>query len=221
MGDNFGTNQHWPLRCCDHGPSLQSFSAAREKQPGPRPLRTVDHPYGLPRKELTEHEYKELSTANFLAIMSANAFRSAVNIGAAAILENPAPRVGKPSIFLFQELVDIAGLPGVYQTEFHQCMLGASTAKPTRLLICKADLRHLCKSCNHPSMEWSWTDLEGKQRTSWAPHPPLVGRLINGRYATREAAAYPYALNKALVKAVVSVGRRWQGPRPSQTTPTG
>eukprot|EP00974_Lingulodinium_polyedra_P029020 2797490-Lingulodinium_polyedra.AAC.1 len=45
--------------------------------------------------------------------------------------------------------------------------------------------------------------------SSVRPHPPLAGRKRPaGEYATKAAAAYPAAFNRALVRAAVGRGRR-------------
>ena len=47
-----------------------TFSRARHRPPGPRPLRSVDKPYGLPKAELTDKEWEQLRLGNFFAIKS-------------------------------------------------------------------------------------------------------------------------------------------------------
>ena len=188
------------------GPPCSTFSRAREKQPGPRPLRSEAFPYGLPREELTEPERKELKLGNFFMLMSAAACRAAIEAGTPGVMENPEPFAGHASAFLFDEWRSIADTPGVSTINFDQCKLGAETAKPTRLLVWGVDLSGMHEvRCDHSHRCWAWSDAQGRPRRSWGPHPPLVGRKRgNGEYATRAAAAYPAKLNERLVEAALA-----------------
>ena len=58
-----------------------TFSPLREKQPGPKPLRSVDHPQGLPRDQLTQAEQKQVKEANILVDRSAEAAETALEKG--------------------------------------------------------------------------------------------------------------------------------------------
>eukprot|EP00974_Lingulodinium_polyedra_P107574 10411511-Lingulodinium_polyedra.AAC.1 len=50
--------------------------------------------------------------------------------------------------------------------------------------------------------------------SAYRPRPPLVGRKRpSGEYATKATAAYPAALNRALVRAAVERGRRCLPPK--------
>ena len=188
------------------GPPCSTFSRARERQPGPRPLRSAALPYGLPREELTEPERKELKQGNFFMLMAAAACRAAHEVGTPGVLENPEPVDGHASAFLFDEWRSLAQTQGVTTINFDQCKLGAETAKPTRLLVWGVDLSSIQQvRCDHPHRCWAWSDAQGRPRRSWGPHPPLVGRRRgNGEYATKAAAAYPAELNKRLVEAAVA-----------------
>ena len=191
------------------GPPCSTFSRAREKPGGPRPLRSADAPYGLPREGLTEPEKKELKLGNFYMIMAAAVFRAAMAVSVPAVFENPEPVQGHPSAFLLDEYQALAREQGVATVNFDQCCLGAETTKPTRLLASGLDLSGLAgQRCNHTAQCWAWVDLQGRPRRSWGPHPPLVGRKrSDGQFATRAAAAYPADMNRALVQAVLKASR--------------
>ena len=194
------------------GPPCSTFSRARTRQPGPRPLRSAEAPYGLPREQLTEAERKELAHGNFFVLMAAAAFRTAVAAQVPVVLENPQPVPGHASAFQLDEWRELAATPGVHTIDFDQCRLGAETAKPTRLLAWGVDLSAIHKQrCDHPYRCWAWADLEGRPRRHWGPHPPLAGRRrSNGDFATKAAAAYPTDFNKFLVDAALAPA---EGPR--------
>ena len=187
------------------GPPCSTFSRARERPPGPRPLRSADQPYGLPREELTDSEHKELKLGNFYMLAAASAFRAAMTAGATAVFENPEPVAGYASVFMFTELQALASDPQVSVINFDQCRFGAETSKPTRLLVHGCDLTDAQGlRCNHQHKCWAWADTQGRPRRSWGPHPPLAGRRRkNGDFATKAAAAYPSDLNRRLVNACV------------------
>ena len=203
------------------GPPCSTFSRARERQPGPRPLRSFEAPYGLPREELTEAERKDLKLGNFFMLMAAAAFRTAIDAGVPVVFENPEPVQGYASAFQFDEWQQIAVMPGVGTIDFDQCSMGAETAKPTRLLTWGVDLSSIHgRRCDHPHRCWAWSDAQGRPRRSWGPHPPLVGRRrSNGEYATRAAAAYPAAFNEPLVSTAVSPAAGSHTTRPPRPPP--
>ena len=53
------------------GTPCATFSVARNRPPGPRPLRSPDQPYGLPRAQLSPKEQEELRLGTFFAVQSA------------------------------------------------------------------------------------------------------------------------------------------------------
>eukprot|EP00974_Lingulodinium_polyedra_P029317 2824236-Lingulodinium_polyedra.AAC.1 len=53
------------------GTPCTTFSAVWRGPPGPRPLRSADHPYGFPKKSLTPKEWEEVRLGNYFAIKSA------------------------------------------------------------------------------------------------------------------------------------------------------
>ena len=71
--------------------------------------------------------------------------------------------------------------------DFHQCMFGALSTKPTRFLYWNGRFDTLACRCDHPR-----TVRNGRR---WASHPPLAGRDEHGNFKTRAASAYPTRLN--------------------------
>ena len=68
-------------------------------------------------------------------------------------------------------------------------------------------LSPLVKLCNHQPSWQQWKDWQGHPRKAWRKHPPLVGRLVHGRPAPTEAAAYPFRMILQLARFITSVGR--------------
>ena len=197
------------------GTPCNTFSRAREKPPGPRPLRSVEKPMGLSPSELTDRELQQLKEGNFFALKSAEMAKLCWKHNVGWAIENPAPFAGHVSLFYIDALTEVAALSGVSFVEFDQCMYMGETTKPTRVLFFGVDFSGLRVTCNHPKRWWYYTDPRGNERRTWSAHPPLAGRQREGgEFATKQAAAYPGRLNVEIVKRIISRGR---AVLPSQT----
>ena len=185
------------------GPPCETFSHARQVQPGPRPLRSFERPYGLPKSELWPDEWEQLRMGNLLALRNAEACKSIHQAGGAFIIENPREWEGSPAIWLLDEYKELASLPGVEQMVIDQCGFGAASQKPTRLMYARVHLEVAAYSCKHPKRQF-W-DNRGK--AYWAAHERLVGRKdASGQWATRAAAAWPAKLNDIFTSVIVHAG---------------
>ena len=120
------------------GTPCTTFSRAREVRPGPPPLRDLDHPYGQFSLTLQQHEQVRLGT--FYALKTAEAATEAHSRGIPFAIENPGPWEGHISMFVLPEFVALASFPGVQAVNLDQCMVGAETTKPTRVLYYKVPL---------------------------------------------------------------------------------
>jgi len=190
------------------GTPCTTFSRARQGPPGPPPLRSLEHIYGFPKPSLSQADWDDVQLGNYFAIQSARMATLALNRGVGFGIENPAPWPGFPSIFLLPEFQTLASAAGVSSVDFDQCPFGSETAKPTRVLYAFVDFSTLQGKCNHPKQWWSFTDWWGQPQRHFGAHPPLFNRRRDsGEPATKAAAAYPYALNKAIVRAVIARGR--------------
>ena len=184
------------------GTPCETASIARTGPPGPRPLRSPEHIYGLPRDQLTEEEYQQVRLGTYFALKTHELMQLCLQLGIPWVIENPDPSGNPVSLFNLPEWRQLAALPGVSAWDFHQCPMGAETAKPTRMLAWRVDLRGLLGRCTHPAQEWQWQDHRWRWRTSWGPHPPLKGRRReDGTMATKAAAAYPREMNRRLAVA--------------------
>ena len=183
------------------GTPCETFSNLRnEDDGGPRPLRDLDNILGIPG--LRGSEFRQIRDANDLVHFSATVCRIMYLLGRPFILENPRPWQGKATLFAFPDIVDLLQAPGVETVDFDQCMFGAETTKPTRLLFFKVNLKPMVKfKCNHPIQRWKRTLKDGSIEVYMAPHESLVGRWrdnpVTGKRerASKALAAYPGELN--------------------------
>jgi hypothetical protein len=79
-----------------------------------------------------------------------------------------------PSLFATQELQALCQYAGLITVRLHQCAFGASSKKPTRLVLSDFQTWRLQKSCPHNHK-----------------HAPLIGRAADGGFKTTPAAKYP------------------------------
>ena len=185
------------------GTPCSTFSKARGHGPGPRPLRSVQHIYGLPKSDLWDSEFQQVKEGTFFALKTSELATAAHSLGIPFGIENPEPWEGHVSLFLLPEVQRLAELPGIAVNDFDQCQLGAETAKPTRLLSSGLGLGHWSWRCNHKKKHWSYIDWKGNKCSKWGAHPPLVGRRReDGRPATAGAAAYPTEMNRLLAEII-------------------
>jgi len=194
------------------GTPCETASRARNGPPGPRPLRSAAHIYGLPKSQLTKAEHDQVRQGTYFALQSAKLAQLACQLRIPWVIENPDPAGNPCSLFNLPEWLRLAATPGVQHLDFHQCALGAESTKPTRLLFYLVDVSALAGKCNHTRQHWQFTDLRGHPRTTFAAHPPLAGRRReDGTFATKAAAAWPGEMNRRLAHALANT---WPGPHP-------
>eukprot|EP00435_Cladocopium_sp_Y103_P017556 s2656_g4.t1 len=136
-----------------------SFSPLRERPPGPRPLRSVQHIEGLPSAQLTQSEQKQVKEANILVKRSYTAAAYQNKCKKPWGLENPKHPDDKPQLWMMPLIVKLAEVRDVIKVDFDQCRTGLSTTKPTRLLVKRIDLSELAGlRCNHEKTERTRSD---------------------------------------------------------------
>lgn len=109
-----------------------TFSPLREKQPGPRVLRTLDHITGVPGA--TKAEEAQLRDANVLVHRSYKVADRTQQQDKPWGIENPDHPEGKPSLWLMPRIKEIPTWTGIDEALFDQCVTGLETTKPTKLL---------------------------------------------------------------------------------------
>ena len=110
----------------------ETFSPLREKQPGPRPLRSAESIMGLPKEQLTRAEQKQVKESNILVFKTAEALNTQHALGKAYGLENPDHQVGKPSLWLMPHIKAILDKKDVIEVNFDHFRVGLHTTKPTK-----------------------------------------------------------------------------------------
>lgn len=194
------------------GPPCTTFSKARTGPPGPRPLRSAAHPYGLPRSDLSLAEQDAVAEGTLYALQTLQFLDACHRRGVAFALESPEPVAGVTSIFDLPEAQRLARAPGVRQVDFDQCRWGAESKKPTRILYFGLALEGLEHRCDHAIKWHHWTDFRGRARWSHGTHPPLKDRLnAAGKFATSAAQAYPAGLIAALAASVAQRAAHFRG----------
>ena len=185
-----------------------TFSASRLFQsipPGPPPVRSSDHPDGLPDEEIDPKYKRELRLTNTLLERTAQIIMAARNSPkkTTIILENPADRsipgtkqygndtTKHGSIWAtspFKQLKD--AIPDSSMVTFAYCRFGSEYQKYTTLWYTNEagpvldQLNSPVYQCNH------------------AKHPKVAGgRLPDGSWASAAAATYPAQLNIRLAMA--------------------
>ena len=184
------------------GTPCETYSALREQQPGPRPLRSEEEIMGL-SSGLTAAEQKQLKEGNLHTLYSAQVLKECFEAGVAFTMENPEPL--KPvSIFNTLAFKEVARLMGVTYVDFDQCRVGCEAKKPTRLLYFKTKHIHLSElRCNHEEREWK----DAKGNTYKAPHERVAQRKRINRegkeeYASKALGNYPPEFCKVLARDI-------------------
>lgn len=135
---------------------------------GPRPLRSLEHPWGLPH--LTDSERSRVELANQLTASFCSALRRK---GICWSVENP----GRSYMWELPPFIELSMRATFH--DFDACMHGGLRAKWATFLS-NGDLSDLCLRCDgsHEHLDW--------------------GVLPDGTFSTAEEAEYPDALCKSL-----------------------
>ena len=162
-------------------PSCGTASRAREKAPGPPPLRSDAHPDGLPHLNQRDRERVETANASYEAMV--NLATLLVTLGKSFSIENP-----KNSLFWKCTCVQtfLASLTKYHICEFQHCMHGGRRNKfthwfsynPRNIEVDMFQSLHLLCDNKH-------------DHAKWAPYKDEHGKIV---YPTAEEAAYPELL---------------------------
>ena len=171
------------------GTPCSTFSMARavKMKNGPRPLRSLEHPLGLPT--LGAAEKQQALLGNTLLDKSVEAALAVLAEGGDFSLENPEKS-------LLWNMPPIQFLKIMYPTfvvSFDQCCFGSLHLKPTAVLTSQALLQALSARC------------KGGHK-----HVPLKGKVWNKKdrewvFRTKAAQVYPKPLCEAIAQKVSGV----------------
>ena len=120
-------------------PPCSSWSRALfNRKPGPRPVRDRRHPWGYPW--LQKKDFARCHNGNIFVRFSLQACHAAFSCGCKFLLEHPedlgVTRDGfsPASIFNLSEMSELITETSACTSAFYQCLLGASSCKPTRIV---------------------------------------------------------------------------------------
>ena len=159
------------------GPPCGTSSRAREIRrfngKCPLPLRSTEHPNGLPH--LRGVDKRKVDTANVLYALTGAIMKHATDLGILATIENPLRSHMWRTSFLTRPLCDLSLFP----VQFHHCMYGATRRKRTKLLCNHECFRSLELECDNNHVHDAW------------------GVTPTGSWATAAEVEYPFQLCQA------------------------
>ena len=194
---------------------------------GPRPLRTVLHPWGMPWLEGAKLE--KVASSNCMirfCLKVIQLIRTMPGVGfllehpenLGSVSSRPSPVVRPASIWELPEVQAMAA-DQTFSVAFYQCGLGAKSRKPTRFLSNIAGFKEL------GSTQWPKLDKQGCYVGPLPPfcacgrsHSGLIKRSAEDAFATTEAASYPPQLDTFIAFAVWDFAKNHS---PSPSSPFG
>eukprot|EP00435_Cladocopium_sp_Y103_P007620 s887_g2.t1 len=183
----------------------KTYSALREIQPGPKPLRSPTEVMGI-KEGLSPSERKLIKEGNEHTEFSAQVMKKAHKTYIPFGVENPEP-LNPVSIFSTPWFTAIAGLKNVHNADFDQCRVGCEAKKPTRLMSYRIDFRKLNgQRCNHEVKKF--VDAKGNEYS--AAHERVAQRRRKRsdgteEYASKALGNYPSEFCKEIADAISKV----------------
>ena len=171
------------------GPPCETWSKAREQyyanQQGPRPVRTIEHPYGM--QQLRLKELTQLLVGNDLL---GAAVISVTLLGCFMLMEHPQepPSEFSPAIWKLSIVKLLLQQPDIRRLRIWQGHYGSRSPKPTDLL------------CVHLTSDI--TEIFERHKTRLTlPKTMSIGKDESGRFKTQALKAYPAPLWAAIAQA--------------------
>ena len=205
-------------------PPCNTFSRARHhfRQGGPRPLRSAAWPLGFPWLRVQDQEV--VQTANFFIFQCMEAAKRMHAKQKFFWWEHPED-LGKTkagdlpaSIWQLQGLRELVETTGASSWAIHQCIFGAMTSKPTRLI---SNL----PNCLQHGVHWPVFDDGGFYSGPLGAcphdaHPPLLGFNVElQKWNTADSAAYPEGMCKAIALDIISALQSCMAAQGEHATP--
>ena len=175
-----------------NGSPCSTWSRVRYRPGGPPPLRSREHPFGLPSNSNTQQ--KHCNVHNMLLRNSWSILLAISLAGGLVSNEHPADpmRHPYPSTWVLPFVKRIERLAGMFRVIFPQCLWGLASKKMT------------CISANLDGLQE--LDVYGDSSCRHQFHEILMGRDEEGRFKTRRAQTYPPQLCEKLAELYV---RNW------------
>eukprot|EP00438_Fugacium_kawagutii_P012136 Skav222185 [mRNA] locus=scaffold3784:94010:96064:+ [translate_table: standard] len=190
------------------GPPCETWSAARwepvqlpdgSTRPGPRPLRTVVHPWGT--RFLTLRELRQVGTGSVLLLHTWLLETGIALQGGGCVKEHPSEPVRAEAASTWTTRTHEQWIMRLHEACRHHILqyhYGSVAVKPT-------DLRVL----NLGSPESTLNDLSlGADWTRTRPSQVLLGRGQDGTYRTAAAKEYPIHLSRSIAFCLINGLRR-------------
>ncbi len=174
------------------GTPCNTYSRARDRQPGPPPLRSDVHVMGLPG--LRAHDAVKVAEGNLFMRFSVQVMLLACAMGLGFTMENP----GRSRIWLVPAVKKLLRSKCISFQLFEMCMFGTPWKKTTGIAAAFVNLTPLadyrCLGARRGCCK----------RTGLA-HSPLAGQDAKGQWRTKVAQAYPLTLCKCLAGCYMSL----------------
>ena len=189
-------------------PPCNTFSRARHNQrhPGPKPLRLLQYPRGFPWLKGSDHQ--KISLANLLVDRSFQLCKLCVERQIGFLLEHPeqlglAQGTIPAAIWNFSQFSELEESGQIVQAGIFQCVFGAPTSKPTRLVTSAKEAFEASPFATFLGPHV--LDAEGKYLgplPGQCPHKghdlKLIGKDSQGNWNTGPSAAYPPEMCKQI-----------------------
>ena len=195
--------QHWAPDCSTFSRAMEKPIRGAPEGKGPLPMRSKQHPEGLPWPALKERFPKpgiaklvkeKLALHNFLAGMAAAEALKAAKQGRFIIIENPAQSY-MWDLTAFREL---AALPGMVWVTLHSCAFGGQRRKYTAFLTNVPGLKEACGRHCTAREEEAPCDYSGRPHKSWRP----IWKDGYATTVTQPESQYPEPLCEALAGCI-------------------
>ena len=195
--------------CIIATPPCSTYSRARylyKRFPGPRPIRSREHPQGFPWLQTKQRIQAQQGTE--MATKTWELCELASDVGAYFLSEFPedlgATDTGVPaSLWQMPQFEDNLTKSGMQTFALFQCEFGALTPKPTRFI---SDLCHFEGTfyVGAPRFDgaWKYLGLLPKSCPHPGQHDALIGVNEQGQWKTAPAAHYPVPLCLFLATAI-------------------
>ena len=164
---------------CHLAPPCGTSSLARNiPNGGPPPLRSPQHPDGLPG--ISGVQRTRVLQANKLYALTCEVALLCMSLGILCCIENPA----RSLFWLCTSMAARMRLP-MLSTSLHHCMVGSQRRKATRLLHSIPQMQALQLTCDNKHTHEPW------------------GKMSDGSWATKAECAYPRPMCNLMATAVV------------------
>ena len=196
------------------GTPCNSFSRARDRRPGPPPLRSDQQPLGL--NNLREADRIKVMEGNLFMRFSCQVCRLCIALNIPFTLENPSTS----RLWLCPPVEALMRRKGVSWVDVDFCAFKKRWRKRTRFLYFGVDLSHMAVyKCIGAK--------RGCCAFSGLPHIPLMGLSPDGQFMTKIAEPYPLLLCRKISQAFldwhtsVIAGNFWKRLMPEGSATMG